>query len=94
MHLALDVVSEHLTVEPKENLLFDLPAAAEEELGPALLLLPLSEEEEEREGEALAAAAAAIDDLRALLTLETRAGGILPAEEEADADPAVECLWF
>lgn len=86
MHLAFDVVSEHLTVEPKENLLFDLPAAAEEELGPALLL-PLSEEEEE--GEALAAAA--IDDFRALLTLETRAGGILPEDEEAA--PAVECLF-
>ena len=88
MHLALDVVSEHLTVEPKENLLFDLPAevAVEAELGPALFMLPLSEEEEE--GEALAAAAAAIDDLRALLTLETRVAG-----GDEDTAPAVECLF-
>lgn len=77
MHLALEVVSEHLTAaEPAENLLcaflWDAPLAA---------LLAFSEE-------GRAEAAAAMDDFRALLTRETRAGGITgDAEETAAAAP-------
>lgn len=77
LHLALEVVSEHLTAaEPAENLLcaflWDAPVAA---------LLAFSEE-------GRAEAAAAMDDFRALLTRETRAGGITgDAEETAAAAP-------
>lgn len=74
MHLALEVVSEHLTAaEPAENLLcaflWDAPVAA---------LLAFSEE-------GRAVAAAAMDDFRALLTREARAGGITGDAEETAA---------
>lgn len=75
MHLALEVVSEHLTVEPNENLL--LLAFLTDPLVEGAALLAFSVEEE-----GMAAAAAAIDDFRALLTLEARAGGETAVAEE------------
>lgn len=90
MHLALDVVSEHLTAEPKENLFL-----ADDEPPAEAALLAFSAEEEE-EGMAVAAAAA-MDDLRALLTRETLAGGKTgdtePMAPELGPDAILPC-WL